>query len=248
MKSVQRWAAGLGVCGAALCAPAAMAATTGHVGVFSEYVYRGVVANGGAAVQGGVDYFGDNGVLAGVWASNANAFGGSEFDVYAAYLHKFSDTVMFDVGALYYFLTEDEERPLLDFNGDTILNGDDIEDLDTLELFATLFAGPFKAQVYWSPDYLATDEEAFYWSGIYTHKINDTVSVAAQAGYTHGDGADFIYGDDYVDYSLTLSKNLGNGLVFSLALIDTDLKDQYVFSGTDDEPKALVSAKQTFGF
>ena len=245
MKSFKSWAAGLGACGAALCAPSAMAATTGHVGVFSEYVYRGVVANGGAAVQGGIDYFGDNGVLAGVWASNANAFGGSEFDVYAAYLHKFSDTVMFDVGALYYFLTEDEERGLLDFDGDGI---PDREDLDTLELFATLFAGPFKAQVYWSADYLATDEEAWYWSGTYTHKINDTVSVAVQAGYTHGDGADFIYGDDYVDYSLTLSKNVGNGLVFSLALIDTNLEDQYVFADTEDDPKALVSAKQTFGF
>ena len=31
------------------------AGTTGHVGVFSEYVFRGVVANGGAAGQGGID-------------------------------------------------------------------------------------------------------------------------------------------------------------------------------------------------
>ena len=245
MKQVSGWAAGLGLCGAALCAPSAMAATTGHVGVFSEYVFRGVVANGGAAVQGGIDHFGDNGLLAGVWVSNANKFGGSELDLYAGYLHKFSDTVMADVGALYYFLTEDEEQPILDLDSDGI---PDREDLDTLELFVTLFAGPVKAQVYYSPDYLATDEDAFYYTATYTHPLSKSVTLAVQAGYTHGDGAEFGYGDDYVDYSLTLSKTVGNGLVFSLALIATNLKDEFVFAGTDDEPKALVSAKQTFGF
>lgn len=221
------------------------AGTTGHVGVFSEYVFRGVVANGGAAVQGGIDYAGAGGLLAGVWASNANAYGGSELDVYAGYLHKFSDTLMVDVGALYYFLTEDEERPLIDLDGDGIA---DREDLDTLELFATVCAGPFKAQMYYSPDYLATDEDGFYYSLAYTHALASTVSVVAQVGYTHGDGAEYIFGDDYVDYSLTLNKTVREGMVFSLALIDSTLKDEYVFAGTRDDPKVLVGIKQTFAF
>lgn len=246
MKKASTWRAGFGLCAASLFVPTAFAATTGHVGVFSEYVYRGVVANGGAAVQGGIDYAGANGLLAGVWASNANAFGGSEFDIYAAYLHKFSDTVLFDVGALYYFLTEDEERGILDFDGDGI---PDREDLDTLELFATLFAGPVKAQVYWSPDYIGTDEEAWYASAMYTHKINDTISVAVQAGYTDGDGAEFIYGTHYIDYSLTLNKTVREGLVFSLAVIDTNLEEgDFTFAEADDDPKVVISAKQTFPF
>lgn len=239
MKQLGPWLAAAGVCAATMCPIAAQAATSGHVGVFSDYVFRGVVANGDAAVQGGIDHLGDQGLLAGVWASNANKFGGSELDLYAGYLHKFSDTVMADVGALYYFLTEDKEA--LAINPER-------ENLDTLELFVTLFAGPVKAQVYWSPDYLATDEEGFYYTATYTHKINDTINVAAQAGYTHGDGAELIYGDDYVDYSLMLNKTVREGLVFSLGLIDTNLKDEYVFADSSDDPKVMISAKQTFPF
>lgn len=245
MKPLSRWTAAASLCGAALCPPSAFAATSAHVGVFSEYVFRGITANGNAAVQGGIDHFADNGLLGGIWASNANAFGGSELDLYAGYLHKISDKLMFDVGALYYLLTEDEEGPILDFNGDGI---PERQDLDTLELFVTLFAGPLKAQVYYSPDYLSTSEDGWYYTATYTHKINETITVAAQAGYTAGDGPEFVYGDDYVDYSLTLNKTIREGLVFSLSAIDTNLSAEDRFQGSDDDPKILVSAKQTFPF
>ena len=87
MTRFDRLSAGLGLCGLALLAPAG-ASTTGHVGVFSEYVFRGIVANGGAAVQGGIDHFHDSGLLGGVWATNTTGFGGSEFDVYVGYLRR----------------------------------------------------------------------------------------------------------------------------------------------------------------
>lgn len=226
---------------AGCCAPAlAQASTTAHVGAFSEYVFRGVVAEKGAAVQGGIDHFGDNGLLAGIWATNANQFGGTEFDVYAGYLHKFSDTVMVDVGALYYFLTEDKEA--LAINPER-------RDFDTLEWFGTVFAGPVKLQAYYSHDYLATRGEGYYYSGFYTHGFNDTVSLTVQAGYTHGNGAEAIYGDEYTDYSLTLSKATPvKGLVFSLAAIDSTLDGEYTFAGTQDDPKVVVSAKYSFPF
>jgi uncharacterized protein (TIGR02001 family) len=246
VKRLGSWTAGLGLCGATLFVPSAFAVTTGHVGVFSEYVFRGITANGGAAVQGGIDHIGASGLLAGVWATNANNFGGSEFDIYAGYLHKFSDTVMADVGVLYYYLSEDEEGPVVDFDGDGI---PDIEDLDTFEFFATLFAGPVKLQAYWSPDYLQLDEEAFYYTATYTHKINETISMAVQAGYTHGDAPEYVYGDDYIDYSIMLNKTIREGLVFTLGFIDTNLSDKdRTLQGTDDDPKVMVSAKQTFAF
>lgn len=245
MNRIGSWTAGLGLCGATVLSPAAMAVTTAHVGVFSEYVFRGITANGGAAVQGGIDYIHDSGLLAGVWATNANNFGGSEFDLYAGYLHKFSDTVMFDIGALYYYLSEDEEEAILDFDGDGVA---DIEDLDTLEFFATLFAGPFKFQTYWSPDYLQLDEDGYYYTGTYTHKIKDTINVALQVGYTHGDAPEMVYGDDYIDYSIMLNKTIREGLVFTLGFIDTNLSDSDRLEGTDDDPKVMVSLKQTFPF
>lgn len=240
MNRVQRSMLSATACGlAAFVAPAAHAGTTAHVGAFSEYVFRGIVADGGAAVQGGIDYAGDSGLLAGVWATNANKFGGSEFDVYAAYLYKISDTVMVDVGALYYFLTEDKE--------DLTVNPDR-RDLDTLEWFGTLFAGPVKLQAYYSHDYLATRAEGYYYSGFYTHAINPTISLTVQAGYTHGNGAEAIYGDSYTDYSITLAKTISEGLVFSLAAIDTNLDNEFTFLGTEDDPKVVVSVKKTFPF
>lgn len=239
MRNNYRTLLAMGTIATVLLSPNVNAAATAHVGVFSEYVFRGVVANGGAAVQGGVDYHGDNGILAGVWASNADKFGGSEFDIYAGYLHQFSETVLFDIGALYYILPEDKENLALNPAR---------RDLDTLEWFATLFAGPFKVQAYYSHDYVATREEAFYYTSSYTHSFNPTVSVVVQAGFTHGDGAEMLYGDEYVDYSLTVNKTVREGLVFSLAAIDTTLEDEGAFVGTDDDPKLVISIKQTFDF
>ena len=216
------------------------AATTAHVGVFSSYVFRGVVADDGAAVQGGVDYHGDTGILAGVWASNANGFGGSEFDIYAGYLHTFSESVFVDVGALYYILPEDKENVAINPSR---------RDWDTLEWFATLYAGPVKIQAYYSHDFVATRDEGYYYTGFYTHTINPTISVTVQVGYTHGDGAEALYGDEYVDYSLTVSKTIREGLVFSLAAIDTNLEDEGpLFPNADDDPKVVVGVKQTFDF
>lgn len=243
---LDRWTVRLALSAALTSSATALAGTTGHVGVFSEYVFRGIVAEGGAAVQGGIDYAHESGALAGIWTSNANPFGGNELDVYAGYLHKFSDKLLVDVGALFYIFSEDEESPLVDTDGDGV--PDKREDLDTLELFTTVFAGPLKLQAYYSDDYLATDEDGYYYSGTWTQLIKQGLNVALQAGYTHGDGTDLIYGDSYVDYSLTLNKTISEGLVFSLAFIDTNLKDEGRFIGTEDDPKFLVSAKRTFAF
>jgi uncharacterized protein (TIGR02001 family) len=245
VKSTDRWIVAAALCGAPLFSQPALALTTGHVGAFSEYVFRGVVANGGAAVQGGIDHFANNGLFAGLWGSNTAVFGGSELDLYGGYLHKFSDKLMVDVGALYYLLPEDKEIPILDLDSD---GTPDREDLDTLELFLTLIAGPLKVQGYYSPDYLATDEDGFYYSASYTHAISDTLSVVAQAGYTHGDGPEFVYGDDYIDYSVGVSKTLREGLIFSMSVIDTNLKNEFTFADASDDPKLLISAKQTFSF
>src|SRR3546814_19154397 len=44
------------VIGAAAFSGSALAAATGNVGGFSEYMFRGVEQSNGAAVQGGLDY------------------------------------------------------------------------------------------------------------------------------------------------------------------------------------------------
>lgn len=230
-----------------LCTPAFAAtaleaggsAFSGNVGVFSEYVFRGVAAEGGAAVQGGIDWHDDSGLLAGIWASNVALFGGSELDVYAGYLHKFSETVSAEAFALYYVLPEDQENP--PFPSGT-------RNLDTAEFGTTLYAGPVKAQFYWSPDFVATGKASYYYSASYRYDVTPTVAITAQAGYTHGAGAVFAFGDEYLDYSLSISKAIRPDLVFTLTGVDTNLSSGDLPNGRDDDPKVYLGLKYTFAF
>ena len=84
----RRAARGLSLCGALLLtgvapaaeeAPAAEAPSSpdtfsANVGLFSEYVFRGITnTNEGPAIQGGFDYAHESGFYAGVWASKAES-------------------------------------------------------------------------------------------------------------------------------------------------------------------------------
>jgi len=91
---------------------------TGNVGLFSQYIFRGLTqTNGDPAVQGGFDYSHSSGFYAGTWASNiswlkdsgAYVSGGSgEFDFYGGYKGSFGKSdFTFDVGTLYYWYPGD---------------------------------------------------------------------------------------------------------------------------------------------
>jgi uncharacterized protein (TIGR02001 family) len=99
-------------------APAPPAVPSGHtltanVGLFSEYLFRGIAQTAGKpAVQGGFDYAHASGFYAGTWASNASwleDFGqydrsSLEWDLYAGYRNAFpgqSDWT-YDAGLYYY--------------------------------------------------------------------------------------------------------------------------------------------------
>ena len=106
-------------------APASPHTLTGNVGLFSQYVFRGLTqTNRDPALQGGFDYSHSSGFYAGTWASNISwlkenasvggAFpfnagtygqGGSlEWDFYGGYKGTFGKTdFTYDVGTLYYW-------------------------------------------------------------------------------------------------------------------------------------------------
>jgi uncharacterized protein (TIGR02001 family) len=86
---------------------------TANVGLFSEYIFRGISQTAGKpAVQGGFDYGHASGFYAGTWASNVSwleDFGAYtrsslEWDFYGGYKASFGDSDFFyDVGTLYYY-------------------------------------------------------------------------------------------------------------------------------------------------
>lgn len=95
-------------------APASPHTLTGNVGLYSQYVFRGMKqTDGDPALQGGFDYSHSSGLYAGTWASNvsvlrdmgAYASGGSlEWDFYGGFRGTFGASDFgYDAGLLYYY-------------------------------------------------------------------------------------------------------------------------------------------------
>ena len=89
-------------------------ALTANVGLFSEYIFRGISQTAGKpALQGGFDYAHSSGLYLGTWASSISwlqdfgAYSRSslEWDFYGGYKSTFpgSDDWTYDVGVLYYY-------------------------------------------------------------------------------------------------------------------------------------------------
>jgi uncharacterized protein (TIGR02001 family) len=90
---------------------------TGNVGLFSQYIFRGLTqTNREVAIQGGFDYSHSSGIYAGTWASNIswlrdngsyNAGGSAEVDFYGGYKWGFAPDFTLDLGTLYYWYPGD---------------------------------------------------------------------------------------------------------------------------------------------
>ncbi len=86
---------------------------TGNIGLFSQYIFRGLTqTDRRPALQGGFDYAHSSGFYAGTWASNiswltdSNAYqsGGSlEWDFYGGFKGTIAGDLTYDLGTLYYY-------------------------------------------------------------------------------------------------------------------------------------------------
>jgi uncharacterized protein (TIGR02001 family) len=95
--------------------PAPTPALTGNMGVFSQYIFRGLTqTDRKPALQGGFDYAHASGLYVGTWASNISwlrdqttpvySRGGSlEWDFYGGYKGSLPAGVTYDLGTLYYW-------------------------------------------------------------------------------------------------------------------------------------------------
>jgi len=90
---------------------------TGNVGLYSQYIFRGLTqTNRDPALQGGFDYSHSSGFYAGTWASNIswlrdggyyNGSGSLEWDFYGGYKWGFAPDFTLDLGTLYYWYPGD---------------------------------------------------------------------------------------------------------------------------------------------
>lgn len=243
--------------GAAILTVPSFAAVTGTVAATSEYVFRGIDSENGAAIQGSLDWADGGGLYAGTWMSNAGAAGGNELDLYGGYKFALSEGMELDLGGIYYVFTEDEEGGFNDF------------DTDYLELYAGLNIGGFAAKVYYTNDFFGVDGQPLFASGAltgqsadgastyvnlsYTYPIKEGLNIKAAVGSQSGDGADAFYGDSVTDYGLSLTKSLENGVSVSFGVYGTDLDlagtESKVFDNDDpfeDKAKFVVTIAKGF--
>lgn len=121
---------------AAAAAPASPHTVSYNVGLFSQYIFRGLTQTGEElALQGGIDYSHASGFYAGAWASNiswledAKNYDHSslELDVYGGYRNTFGETgIGYDVGLLQYI-----------YPGDKVAAAT-IDDAETTEIYGAL--------------------------------------------------------------------------------------------------------------
>ena len=100
---------------------------TGNVGLYSQYIFRGLTqTNREPAIQGGFDYSHSGGFYAGTWASNISwlrdsaayrAGGSGEFDFYGGYKAPLWGDFTFDLGTLYYWYPGDASLAIVNNTG-----------------------------------------------------------------------------------------------------------------------------------
>ena len=214
-------------------APAAPEVTY-NVGVVSQYRYRGLAqTKGQPALQGGVDYANAGGYYLGAWAStiqwikdsstaNTSYGGPTELDLYGGYKFE-SSGVAYDIGFLRYQYTGNNLSKTPGSSSDAQLNN-----ANTNEVYAagTVGAYTFKYSYALSTlfgnigskgsDYLDLTANYDMGSGI-------TLSphLGRQIVQGPGNGSGTL---SYTDASLTVAKDLGDGLSASASAIVTNAK------------------------
>ena len=209
-----------------------------NAGVVSDYRYRGISQSRlQPALQGGVDYADKSGFYVGAWGSTikwikdtgttntlTGVKGSVELDLYGGYKGAVGD-VTYDVGLLrYQYLNNNLETVPLYANA------------NTTEIYGALTYGLFTAK--YSHSLTNTfgninSKNSYYLDLSATFDMGDGYSLVPHVGYQKLKGAGNAAGT-YTDYSLTLAKDLGNGLTASAAVVGTDadkgfytLKDKF---------------------
>lgn len=231
MKSTIRLATGVaaliaGFSGASASAQDSAWEVSGNVAYTSDYRFRGVSLSGNEfAIQGGIDAGHESGFYAGTWASSIDTFAGSEteLDFYAGYGWEV-EGLSFDVGAIGYFYPGSDDTEYYEAYG---------------SVSGTAGIVGLTAGVAYAPeqDNLGEDDNLYVYGDAELPLGESPVSLALHIGVE--DGA---FGDEKVDYSVSLDKTVGPVDV-SLAFIGTDQDEDDGFGDLADETVVFTISK-----
>jgi uncharacterized protein (TIGR02001 family) len=206
---------------AAPAAPAAAAAPESslsyNVGVVTDYRYRGISQSGlKPAVQGGIDFSHTSGAYVGAWAStikwvkDAGGKSDLELDIYGGYKGN-AGPVAYDVGVLTYVYPS---------NGLAV-------SANTTEIYGAGTIGPATlkySHALTNTFGFAGSKNSGYLDLSATFDMGNGFTLVPHVGRQRIAGTgNGIY--SYTDYSLTLTKDFGNGLAVSAAVVGSDAAD-----------------------
>ena len=231
-------------------APAAASPFAFNIGVVSDYRFRGISQSRlKPAVQGGVDWAHDSGFYLGLWFSTIRILedipggkGPVELDFYGGSKGKINDTFSYDVGLLRYQYPRE--------NFPTTVN--------TTELYGAISAGP--ATVKYSHSLgketfgVSNSRGTGYLEAAATFDLGNGFALTPHIGYQRFRGSNAGVSNDsfasYVDYSLNLVKDMGNGFFLSGGVYGTDTKNAFYTSGANGKnlgrSGVVLGAKYTF--
>lgn len=208
-----------------------------NIGIVSQYRYRGLAQTRGLpAIQGGVDYSNSKGYYIGAWASqikwikdsssgSTNYSGPIELDLYGGYKFE-SAGLAYDFGYLRYQYVE---------NNLGSVSGGSYTNANTDELYGAATYGPYTLKY----SYAASPLFGYLYSTGSTYldltaifDLGDGYTLSPHAGHQLVKGTSSSYyagGLSYTDLSLTLAKDLGNGISLTAAAITTNAKNNANF-------------------
>lgn len=204
---------------AAATAQPALADVSSTVTLTSDYDFRGISQTAlDPALQASLDFSTEGGFYAGLWASNVDFGKGTDADVeidgLLGFRGSFNDDFSYDVGGTYYYF---------------IGNGDKV---DFGELYAALTYKNLTTKLWYSPDFSNFGESAWYAEGNLGFALPQDFNLTLHAGYSGGDYWDATNDGGYMDYSVGISKSLGN---FTVALKYIDGGDLSAAKRTTDD-------------
>lgn len=186
----------------------------GSLALTSDYVFRGVTqTDEGPALQGSLDVGLDNGLYAGVWASNVDfdAPDGIDLEVnlYAGWTLELANETWLDLQFVRYLYPGANPGFGINYN----------------EFIAAFGFRNYTATVAYTNDYLRSDESALYYNYGAEFPLGDSeYTLAAAAGFNDISN---VTGSDYWDYQIGVSRSW-DAVTADLSYYDTSGFDENV--------------------
>ncbi len=216
-----------------------------NAGVVSDYRYRGISQSRlKPAVQAGVDYAHKSGFYLGAWASTIRWIedsgardGNLELDLYGGFKGELAKDLTYDLGVLRY-----------EYVGNKLGAVPGYANANTTEVYGALTAGVFTAKYSQSLTNLFGNINS---KGSKYLDLSANFDLGSGWTLTPHVGRQLVNNSPsyhYTDYSVTVAKDLGKGVVASLMVVDTNAKVTPYTWGPKYVGKsgAVVGVKYTF--